>query len=112
MNAANWTSDDLQLFECSDYGVDLTLTPNFFFKSVDCSLFSLWSVFSGLHAEELKVRTCMGAQEIGHTYIPVQPIKKLGPQIAARATANRIKYTFFITFCFQDFLLGYVFQMW
>ena len=57
MNAANWMSVGLQLFECSDHGV------NFLYKSVYCSLFySFRWTFSvtqvlwnwSLHSELLK----------------------------------------------------------
>ena len=44
MNAANWTPAGLQLFECPDHGVDLTLTPNFLYKSVYCSFRMAFSV--------------------------------------------------------------------
>lgn len=44
MNAANWTSVAFKFFECSDHRVDVTLTTNFLYKSVYCSIFILFSL--------------------------------------------------------------------
>ena len=44
MNAANWTSVAFKFFECSDHRVDVTLTTNFLYKSVYCSIFFLFSL--------------------------------------------------------------------